>query len=79
MVKPNEWGQGKNCTFFMWNDVPRGYADSPRHRNPKQSGKLKIDMTFQTNPGVHITVLVWGEFKGAFVIDSNASVLYKND
>ena len=79
MIKPNEWGQGKNCTLFMWNNVPSGDADSPGHCNPKQSGKVNIDMTFRANPGVHITVLVWGEFEGSFHIDGNGSVLYKND
>ena len=24
MLKPNEWGQGKNCTLIMGNNVPSG-------------------------------------------------------
>ena len=63
----------------MWNNVPRGNTDSPRHRNTKQLGKVRIDMTFRGNPGVHITVFVWGKFEGSFDIDGNGSVLYKND
>ena len=36
-------------------------------------------MTLRANPGVHITVLVWGKFEGSFDIDGNGSVLYEND
>ena len=36
-------------------------------------------MIFWVNLGVHITVLVWGEFEGSFDIDGNGSILYKND
>ena len=76
MLKPSDWGQGKNCILYMLNNVPSGDADSPGHRNPKQSGYVKIDMTFRDNPGVHITVIVWGEFERSFDIDGNGSVLY---
>ena len=44
-----------------------------------QSDNVKVNMTFSANPGVHITVLVWGEFKGSLNIDGNSSVLYKNN
>ena len=33
MVKPDEWGHNKNCTLYMWNNVPSGdAATASRHR-----------------------------------------------
>jgi len=34
MLLPGDWGQGKNCTLFMFNNVPSGKADNPEYRNP---------------------------------------------
>ena len=36
-------------------------------------------MIKMANPIMPITVLVWGEFEGSFVIDGNSSVLYNNN
>ena len=77
MLRASDWGQGKNCTLYMWNNVHSGNAGSPEHRNPKQFASVKIDMTFRANPGVLITVIVWGDFEGSFDIDGNGRVLYK--
>ena len=35
MLLPGDWGQGKNCTLFMFNNAP-GDADDPTNRNPKE-------------------------------------------
>ena len=74
-VETRRLGPSKNCTSYMWNNVPSGNADSPGHRNPKKSGSIKIGMTFRA---VRITELIWGDFEGSFDIASNSSVLYKN-
>jgi len=37
MVELGGWGQGKNCTLFMFDNVTNGCADSQR-LNPKQTG-----------------------------------------
>ena len=75
MIEPDEWGQDKNCTLFMWDNVPSGDADGP-HRNPRQAGNVKIEINFRTAPGNSLTVLVWGEFENVFEITDKANVFY---
>ena len=31
MIQPSEWGQGKDCTLFVLNNVPNKEADAPGH------------------------------------------------
>ena len=38
MLLSSDWGEDKNCTSFMFNNVPSGKADDPQYRNPRQSG-----------------------------------------
>ena len=39
MVRREDWGQGKNCTLFMFDNVANGCADS-NALNPRQMGDL---------------------------------------
>ena len=41
MVKPDEWGHNKNCTLFMWNNLPSGDADGPK-LNPKSGDQVHV-------------------------------------
>ena len=41
MVELGDWGHGKNCTLFMFDNVANGCADSQR-LNPKQTGDLQL-------------------------------------
>ena len=75
MVELRDWGQGKNCTLFMFDNVANGCADSQR-LNPKQTGDLQLSLEFGAAPGTNITVLVYGEFENLLEIDSNGAVLY---
>ena len=75
MVEREDWGQGKNCTLVMFDNVANGCADSQR-LNPKQTGDLQLSLEFGAAPGTNITVLVYGEFENLLEIDSNGAVLY---
>ena len=30
----SDWGQGNNCTLFLFNNVPSGKANNPQYRIP---------------------------------------------
>ena len=77
MVQAEEWGYGRNCTLFAFNNVPNGDADSPFHRNPKQKGKVRLEIKCNAAPSKNITVLVWGKFEDTFQVDGNGAILYK--
>ena len=75
MLTREDWGQDKNCTLFMFDNVANGIADSSA-LNPRQSGDLQLVMEFGANPGNNITIIVYGEFDNLLEIDSNGAVLY---
>ena len=75
MVELGDWGQAKNCTLYMYDNVANGCADS-QNLNPKQTGDLQLVLEFGAAPGVNITVLVYGEFENLLEIDRNGAVLY---
>ena len=75
IVEREDWGQGKNCTLFMFDNVANGCADRQR-LNPKQTGDLQLILEFGVAPGINITVLVYGEFEKLLETDSNGAVLY---
>ena len=75
MVELGDWGQAKNCTLYMFDNVANGCADS-QNLNPKQTGDLQLVLEFGAAPGVNITVLVYGEFENLLEIDRNGAVLY---
>ena len=75
MVELGDWGQAKNCTLFMFDNVANGCVDS-QTLNPKQTGDLQLVLEFGAAPATNITVLVYGEFENLLEIDSNGAVLY---
>ena len=75
MVRKADWGHGKNCTLFAFDNVANGCFNS-LFPNPKQSGELRLVFDFGTNPGVNITVILFGEFENLLEIDRNKAVLY---
>ena len=77
MVRREDWGQGKNCTPFVFDNAANGCLDSP-DLNPKQSGELQIVLNFGVPPGENITVILYGEFENLLEIDKNKAMLYNN-
>lgn len=75
MVRSEDWGHGKNCTLFVFDNAANGCLDSPV-LNPKQSGELQIVLNFGVAPGDNITIILYGEFENLLEIDKNKAVLY---
>lgn len=75
MVRREDWGQGKNCTLFMFDNVANGCADS-NALNPRQTGDLQLVLEFGAAPGHNISLIIFGEFENLLEIDSNGAVLY---
>ena len=75
LFRQEDWGENKNCTLFMFDNVANGRADA-RTLKPKQSGDLQLVLEFGAAPGTNITVLVYAEFENLLEIDSNGAVLY---
>lgn len=46
IVMPGDWGHDKTFTLFMFNNVPSGYPDDLAHRNPQQTGNVRLELTF---------------------------------
>lgn len=50
MLQSSYWGEDKNCTLIMFDNVGSGDADSGK-LNPKQSGELQLQIRFNTSLG----------------------------
>ena len=76
LLLPGDWGQGKNCTLFLFNNVPSGKADDPQYRNPRQSGNVRLIIDFAAAVGHIITVLVWSEYENMYEINHMGGIKY---
>ena len=74
MVRREDWGQHKNGTLFVFDNVAKGCADS-RALNPRQTGDLQLVLEFGT-AHEHIPSIILGEFAKLLEIDSDGAVLY---
>ena len=77
MIKPEEWGYGKTCNLFMFNNVPSGYADDPQHRNPQQTGNVKYELHFDAATTHNITVIIFSEYENTLEVDSMGGLQYQ--
>ena len=75
MMLPGDWGQGKNCTLYMFNNAP-GDADDPSYRNPKLTGNVSYEIDFRANVGENVTVVIWSEYENYYEIDRFGGILY---
>ena len=75
MVKACDWGQGKNCIVFMFDNMTNGCADS-NSLNARQAGDLQLIVEFGAPPGQNITAILFGEFQNLLEVDANGAVLY---
>ena len=75
MVLKDDWGHGKRCTLFVFDNTANGCLDSPV-LNPKQSGELRLVIDFGANPGKNLTILVYGEFENLMEINGARIVTY---
>jgi len=75
MVRKEDWGHGKRCNMFVFDNTANGCLDSPV-LNPKQSGELHLVIDFGANPGSNLTILLYGEFENLLEINENRVVTY---
>ena len=76
MLRPEDWGQEKNCTIFCFNNVESGDADS-KFMNPQNQGNHRIQARFHGAIGQAITVCVTGEFENVLKLTREGGVLYE--
>ena len=69
MVLKENWGQDKRCTLFVFDNTANGCLDSPV-LNPRQTGEVRLIIHFGANPGVNLTVSVYGEFENLLEINN---------
>ena len=75
MVRASDWGQGKKCTLFVFDNTANGCLNSSV-LNPKQSGDVRLVITFGAAPGANLIVLVYGEFENSMEADRNKTITY---
>ena len=75
MVRKVDWGHGKRCNLYVFDNTANGCLDSPV-LNPKQSGELRLVIDFGQNPGQNLTILLYGEFENLMEINDNKVVTY---
>ena len=75
MVRKVDWGDGKRCNMFVFDNTANGCLDSPV-LNPKQEGELRLVIDFGANPGENLTILLYGEFENLLEINENRVVVY---
>ena len=75
MMLPGDWGEGNNCTLFMFNNVA-GDADSHEFRNPRKTGNISYEITFRAAPAHNITIVIFSEYENIFEIDQWGGIIY---
>ena len=75
MVRAEDWGREKNCTLFVFDNTANGLSTS-HVLNPVQTVETSIVIRFGLNPGVNLTVLIYGEFGNLLEINSNKTIIY---
>jgi len=75
MVRASDWGQGKKCTLFVFDNTANGCLNSSV-LNPKQNGDVRLVINFGAAPGANLIVLVYGEFENSMEADRNKTITY---
>ena len=75
MVRADNWGYGKNCTLFVYENAANGCLNSPIMK-PQQTGEVRLIFDFGADQGANLTAIIYGEFENAMEINSNKTVQY---
>ena len=75
MVRAEDWGHGKHCTLFVYQNAANGCLNTPI-LNPKLAGELSLVLDFGADQGANITAIVCAEFENLMEINSNKTVQY---
>lgn len=76
LLRSQEWGNGKNCTLFVFNNVPTGILDS-ENMNIKREGNLQIQFKLNAPPGHVIIVLIYAQFEAIMDVTKEGGALYE--
>ena len=76
VMLPSDWGQGNNCTMFMFINVPSGKADDPQYRNSRQSANVRLMIDFRATVNHNITLLVLSEYENVYEINHLEGIKY---
>ena len=76
MLLPSDWGQGNNCTLFLFNNVASGKDDDCQYSNPRQSGNVRLVIDFRAAVNHNITVLVSSEYENVYEINHLGGIKY---
>ena len=75
LVRPQEWGYGKNCTLYVFDNVASGDADG-KILNPQKEGNVRVQFHLNAGLGHVVTVVIYGEFENVMQITHDGGVLY---
>ena len=75
LLQPDDWGQGKNCTLFMFNNAA-GDEDSGHTRSPRKTGNVRYEIEFRAALNYNVTVVIWSEYENIFEIDQFGGIIY---
>ena len=75
MITSSMWGDGRNCTLFVFDNTTSGNLDGP-FMNPKQREEVRLIFQLGANVNHAISVCVYAQFKAVLATDLNGAVLY---
>ena len=76
MVRSSDWGEGKTCTVFLYNNVPGDNPNDGKHRNPPQTENVRLQLDFAAATTHNITVIVWSQHENVFEVNDLGGVKY---
>ena len=62
MVRAEDWGYGKHCTLFVYENAANGCLNTPI-LNPKLAGELRLVLDFGDDQGTNVIAIVYAEFE----------------
>ena len=75
LLQSDDWGQGKNCTLFMFNNAAED-VDSGHTRSPRKTGNVRYEIEFRAALNYNVTVVIWSEYENIFEIDQFGGIIY---
>ena len=75
MITPGMWGDGRNCTLFVFDNTASGNLDGP-FMNPKQKGNVRLVLKLGAAVNHPISVVIYAQFEAVLRADPNGAILY---
>lgn len=74
-MRSKDWGEGKNCTLFIFDNVASGCVDTS-YLNPRQTREIQIESVLGDALGFDVNVIVYADFENLLDIDANKAEIY---